>query len=213
MEYNLPDMSVLQAIRINSAQMAENNLRNHKDDCFLRTMCAVGTSDENIPEMTIGSGIQNFRSILDKVVKDIKVAGLNPETFPSINRALASHTLGRNTKDLSICDRIFPCASGKSAKDLLDRAVSGVLRESRATCQAAGSFCPGISIGCALCGMFSPGTCGNQCVIAGLYCGVSAYACKYEAESDMDTMTNEDIATTITDATTPEVNPDQTPTK
>ena len=53
--------------------------------------------------------------------------------------------------------------------------------ESRSTCQTyqtMGKLCPGVSIGCALCGLFLPGTCGDQCIVAGIYCGVSALSCK-----------------------------------
>ena len=54
-------------------------------------------------------------------------------------------------------------------------------REGRSTCKITGALCPGIVIGCALCGVFAPGTCGDTCIIAGLYCGTSGYACQYEA--------------------------------
>ena len=53
--------------------------------------------------------------------------------------------------------------------------------KTRSTCKLAGSLCPGITIGCALCGVFAPGTCGDTCIVAGLYCGTSGYACQYEA--------------------------------
>ena len=55
------------------------------------------------------------------------------------------------------------------------------IREGRSTCKISGQLCPGITIGCALCGVFAPGTCGDTCIIAGLYCGTSGYACQYEA--------------------------------
>jgi hypothetical protein len=38
------------------------------------------------------------------------------------------------------------------------------------------------TVGCALCSVLSPGTCDDQCVTAGLYCGVSEYACRLEKE-------------------------------
>ena len=52
--------------------------------------------------------------------------------------------------------------------------------QSRSNCIAANKLCPGISAGCGLCGLFSPATCGDQCIVAGIYCGVSAFACKAE---------------------------------
>jgi len=48
------------------------------------------------------------------------------------------------------------------------------------SCSVSGSMCPGIIIGCSLCGMFSPGTCGDTCIVAGIYCGATGYACQFE---------------------------------
>ena len=53
--------------------------------------------------------------------------------------------------------------------------------QGRSTCKITGALCPGITIGCAVCGIFAPATCGDTCIIAGLYCGTSGYACQYEA--------------------------------
>ena len=77
-----------------------------------------------------------------------------------------------------------------SAQELVSDALAAPgnsLRQGRATCAAAGNLCPGVSIGCALCGIFLDGTCSVQCTIAGLYCGMSGYACRAEAESAVKT--------------------------
>ena len=67
------------------------------------------------------------------------------------------------------------------------------IRQSRSTCKISGALCPGITIGCALCGVFAPGTCGDTCIIAGLYCGTSGYACQYEASlNDSDEAADEE---------------------
>lgn len=50
-------------------------------------------------------------------------------------------------------------------------------RKGRVLCHGSGSLCPGIVIGCSLCGMFSPGVCDDTCIVAGLYCGGTGYAC------------------------------------
>jgi len=76
---------------------------------------------------------------------------------------------------------------------------SSEIRQSRSTCKISGALCPGITIGCALCGVFAPATCGDTCIIAGLYCGTSGYACQYEAslsDSDEDSAA-EDEATEV----------------
>ena len=67
------------------------------------------------------------------------------------------------------------------------------LREGRSTCKIAGTLCPGITIGCALCGVFAPATCGDTCIIAGLYCGTSGYACQFAASQT----TTEEVADDI----------------
>ena len=79
---------------------------------------------------------------------------------------------------MDFCDKLFECSSFKAleiVEDVKDKAVAP-----KATCNAVGKLCPGVSIGCAMCGLFLPGTCGPQCIVAGIYCGVSAYACKAE---------------------------------
>ena len=40
-----------------------------------------------------------------------------------------------------------------------------------------GVICPGLSISCAMCGLYAPATCGAACTAAGLYCGFGGYAC------------------------------------
>ena len=57
-------------------------------------------------------------------------------------------------------------------------------RQARSTCKLSGALCPGIVIGCALCGVFAPGTCSDTCIVAGLYCGTSGYACQFEASQN-----------------------------
>ena len=65
------------------------------------------------------------------------------------------------------------------------------VREGRTTCAASGNLCPGVNIGCSLCGIFLDGTCSLQCTIAGFYCGISGYACMAEAESAVKTAMEE----------------------
>lgn len=45
-------------------------------------------------------------------------------------------------------------------------------------CANVKAVCPGVSIGCALCGIFSPGTCSEVCIVGGLFCGTKAIQCK-----------------------------------
>ena len=34
--------------------------------------------------------------------------------------------------------------------------------------------------------MFSPGTCGDTCIVAGIYCGGTGYLCQFEPKPDDD---------------------------
>ena len=62
---------------------------------------------------------------------------------------------------------------------------------------------PDLKKGCSLCGMFSPGTCGDTCIVAGIYCGGTGYLCQFEPKPEDDD-TEEEI-------TPPEV--EDTPTE
>ena len=124
---------------------------------------------------------------------------------------ICSNVVGKSSGDLRMCESLFPCDT--SVEDIKNEALlvttapdskatglfatlfaptmttdtfnpSTELRESRSTCKITGALCPGITIGCALCGVFAPGTCGDTCIIAGLYCGTSGYACQFEASQN-----------------------------
>ena len=41
----------------------------------------------------------------------------------------------------------------------------------------SGKICPGLSIGCAMCGLYAPMVCGSSCTVAALYCGFGGYTC------------------------------------
>ena len=99
-----------------------------------------------------------------------------------------SYQLGSSTKDLGLCEKLFTC--DQSPMEIIELMQNEPTAEniekeefqlqSRSNCIAANKLCPGISAGCGLCGLFSPATCGDQCIVAGIYCGVSAFACKAE---------------------------------
>ena len=43
--------------------------------------------------------------------------------------------------------------------------------------------------------MFSPGTCGDTCIVAGIYCGATGYACQFEpkpAEAEAAVVSDEE---------------------
>ena len=124
---------------------------------------------------------------------------------------MISNVVGKSAGNLRMCESLFPChTSVEEIKDeallvkmspnnqanvarpglfatlfaptMTDRFESSrEVIQGRSTCKITGALCPGITIGCALCGIFAPGTCGDTCIVAGLYCGSSGYACQYEA--------------------------------
>ncbi len=91
-----------------------------------------------------------------------------------------------------MCEELFPCEVGASAalQEILvarnpDDASASAFQE-RTTCAAASVVCPGLSIGCALCGAFAPPGACPQCVISAFYCGVSGYACMAQAAEEAE---------------------------
>jgi len=179
---------VLGMIRLQSARVAEMSLAAKPIEelqCFKRTVCLVGATgsqkeetDTNIrvgksEPMTLAKGVEHFKDML-QTMKDTITS--NPsasmEEFPTIQQILGSYEAGITTKDVELCETLFPCSSHANDLDIPNHR-----REGRATCKAINAVCPGISIGCALCAGFLPGQCGNQCIIAGIYCGSSLIAC------------------------------------
>ena len=100
--------------------------------------------------------------------------------------SFSSYEVGSVTKNQKLCDQLYTCPM--TSMEILEHIKhqhtppnfgnEGTGTQIRGTCQAAGKLCPGVSVGCGLCAMFMPGICGSQCIIAGIYCGTSALACK-----------------------------------
>lgn len=183
----IPEDLLRSTMKMQSTHVAETTLsgHNHKG-CFMRTVCAVGTlKEEETPQFSMAQGIQEFRKLLEEMVVQMKddKAG-KQQIFPNIHKTLASFQVGSSTNDLKLCEQLFPCQSMSAEELVSDALVSpgSSLRQGRATCVAAGNLCPGVSIGCSLCGIFLDSTCSLQCTIAGMYCGISGYACRAEAE-------------------------------
>merc|ERR1719245_442903 len=178
------------------AKLAEENLANilsggKTDQCLQRSLCAIGAVSKTTswPRHSLGKGLSLFSQTLQKIHSDVGDFTDFSEHFPKIDQAIANFEVGKVAKRQELCDQLYVCPI--TSTEILKRinyetkasdfenaqdSVGGI--EARSTCQAAGKLCPGISIGCALCGVFLPGTCGDQCIVAGIYCGVSALACK-----------------------------------
>ena len=79
--------------------------------------------------------------------------------FRNVQKLVAAYNTGQVTKNMNLCQWLFPCQ--KQVQET----------QSRVKCSATSEYCPGYSIGCALCGMLAPDVCGSVCPFAGLYCG------------------------------------------
>jgi len=180
-------------IRTQSAKMAEISLASKTAGelkCFKRTLCIVGATMQiqeakehrSFSPTTLAKGVDQFRQILEIMVDDIaKSEKERMEDYPVVHAVLGSHLVGASTNDLSMCDKLFHCAT--SAQDFNIPGSYG-RAEGRAGCGAVNAICPGVAIGCSLCSVYAPGTCGDQCIIAGLYCGTSALACAHDAKQE-----------------------------
>ena len=107
-----------------------------------------------------------------------------------IGQLVAAYNVGgTSTTDSRLCQWLFPCR-GDHNKIEASSEIEGRI----VPCKVTGAMCPGYSITCALCGMFMPSACGVICPYAGLYCGVSGYACDPPAPATTtSTTTTEDI--------------------
>ena len=185
--------TVFNTIKVQSAQLAESNLLAKEDgECMRRALCAMGTTRDitEWPRLSLGKGLEHLMGVLTDMVGELQAVDENSKSnYPKIHQAVASYQVGLEAKDPVLCDSLFSCPTPAmellaeikdkpAASDFEDTEIA--FSQSKVTCSAAGKLCPGISIGCALCGLFSPGTCGDQCIVAGAYCGVSGYACKAE---------------------------------
>ena len=171
-----------------SAHLAESNLlAKEEGECLRRALCALGTARDitQWPRLSLGKGLEHLVGVLTDMVGELQsVDDQAKSNYPKIHQAVASYQVGLTAKDPVLCDTLFACPTPAMAllAEIKDEPQASdfdepeiVFSQPRATCQAAGKLCPGISIGCALCGLFSPGTCGDQCIVAGLYCGGSGH--------------------------------------
>merc|ERR1739838_288477 len=99
---------------------------------------------------------------LDGEVSDRSIASALLETYNVINTVIESDSV---SSELPNMRKI------KSAFEL------GQASRSEVDCSDLAQVCPGLAIGCNLCGMFIPGLSAATCPMAGLFCGGSGYLC------------------------------------
>ena len=91
---------------------------------------------------------ENYFRILEKVLEESD----NSSEFRNIQGLVASYEFGRSMiNPIEMCPKYFPCQNYENYE--------------------TAHLCPGTKIGCALCDLYLPNTCGVVCPIAGFYCG------------------------------------------
>merc|ERR1712029_434268 len=108
-----------------------------------------------------------------KMLNDLDEDQKRKKKFKNVQKLVAAYNVGTSTKNVTLCQWLFPCQE-KMAEE--EEVVEGV--QTRVKCTQMSKLCPGFSISCAMCGMLMPQACAGVCPFAGLYCGVSGYACK-----------------------------------
>merc|ERR1712029_1328770 len=107
-----------------------------------------------------------------KMLNDLDEDQKRKKKFKNVQKLVAAYNVGTSTKNVTLCQWLFPCQE----KMVEEEEVEGV--QTRVKCTQMSKLCPGFSISCAMCGMLMPQACSKVCPFAGLYCGVSGYACK-----------------------------------
>ncbi|XP_023342735.1 uncharacterized protein LOC111712379 [Eurytemora carolleeae] len=144
--------------------------------CLARGLCQFGAMSEKgildtikeyeIPNLTL----DDLWSLVNETIHSVSnyVQGGDDEDkrqLPTVDRLLGAVKVGK-LLGYDSCKSLFDCS-----EDLFRN------QQGRITCQGAGVICPGLSISCAMCGLYAPATCGAACTAAGLYCGFGGYAC------------------------------------
>ena len=134
-----------------------------RSGCLAAAMCrhgAVGTGRSGALNTAFGS----FNDFLQSVWEQ-KTEGSNTKHIESLIGAMeVGQAMG-----VSGCSNLYHC----------DQAPSGRLSlpVDSAPCEFAGPYCPGLAMGCSMCGIFSPATCAAICPVAAVSCGTLGYIC------------------------------------
>lgn len=198
------------AVRVSEVALSDQDGCLRRSMCVLGAISST-REDGHLPKMSIANGAQNFLHIVQRMIAVAGMTGLTKDELPNLRQVIASNIVGKSAGDLRMCESLFPCHT--SVEEIKDEALfvemspnhssrpglfatlfaptmadtfksSTEVIQGRSTCKITGALCPGITIGCAVCGIFAPGTCGDTCIVAGLYCGSSGYACQYQASKN-----------------------------
>ncbi|XP_023343089.1 uncharacterized protein LOC111712640 [Eurytemora carolleeae] len=154
----------LEYMQSQTALVAELSLEGRVTDCLLRSYCLVGAHGDTGSQ--VAKGIADSYAVFSEVMNTVK----GSEKLVNMNKLKSSFELGASSTDSEICGQVFRCELEENF-DLPEQ------QPRLPECSNIGAVCPGAAIGCTLCGMFLPGTCGTLCPMAGIFCGASGYFC------------------------------------
>merc|ERR1712115_717993 len=130
-----------------------------------------GGPKARIPVDSIASGLAMSFEVIKKALENNKGRQL-----PNLMKIKTAFDLGRKTKEEELCESVFPC--GKEINLPTEDEI--IARVAVPECSELNMVCPGLSIGCSLCGGHIPALCGPMCPLAGLFCGSSGYFCQFQ---------------------------------
>jgi len=159
----------IRIIQQQSAIVADSALTQTMNRCMLNHFCAVGVNemDGEVSDRSIASALLETYNVINTVIESDSVSS----ELPNMRKIKSAFELGQASKKSALCDQVFACA-----KTDIDLPLPSVGR-SEVDCSDLAQVCPGLAIGCNLCGMFIPGLCAATCPMAGLFCGGSGYLC------------------------------------
>merc|ERR1712018_325881 len=169
------DPRTITFIQEQTASVAERSLglmfNNTIGNCLMNKYCTVAAAPTaRIPADSIASGLSMSFEVINKALENN--AGRN---LPNMMRIKTAFELGRQTLDADLCEKVLPCG----VEINLPTEAEVQARIAVPDCDELNMVCPGLSIGCSLCGGHIPGLCGPMCPLAGLFCGSSGYFCTF----------------------------------
>jgi len=135
--------------------------------CMAKAVCQRGAAGKAKPEMDFGDAIEMLMDMFANMLPDED----EEKRSTNINRVVGAYKVGESMGN-EACRVLYQCET-----DFAEDDMAGQTKQARITCEGAGMICPGLSISCAMCGLYAPAMCGSACTVAGLYCGFGGYAC------------------------------------
>jgi len=164
---------VAQTVKTQGAMMIEQVLERGGEEtsCLARAVCQFAVRGEgaevvNENNPTLGQGVRTFTKFIEQVSKFIEKGYEKLVASSNAKKLIGAAEIGKVMGEPA-CRNLFDCSEDYAATE----------QQGRVTCEGAGKICPGLSIGCAMCGLYAPAICGSSCTVAGLYCGFGGYAC------------------------------------